>query len=197
MNSIFTDSKIPKFNHLLYIGAGTDPIPLPVAKKAVYVDKAYYPKWVDMLINKAKTLYSILEEPKIEWTQFENRPIAKITFKWAKMPHLTHSGDVTQVIYLFRTEDLDLGEDTFKEMTEKTDLMWTCGFEPKKECLRNMDLSQVVLAAGNYHGYSFLKQSHIVPEIFNYIGKFHSIQYLSDAFRGNKKINCITYFSFK
>ena len=190
-----TDTKIPKFNHLLYIGAGTDPIPLPVAINAVYVDKAYYPKSVDMLINKAKTFYSTLEEPKTEWNQFENRHVAKVTFKWAKMPNLTKAGDVTQLIYLFNTEDLDLGQDAFKEMTEKTDLMWTCGFEPKKECLKNMDLNQVILAAGNYDGYSQLKRNHTVPEIFNSIGKFHSIQYLSDAFRGNKKISM--YFSFK
>ena len=78
-----------RFERLIYPGSGDDPLPLPVAKKAIYVDLhgdlenpcKFRPGVISctsspesillVLIEKAKDLYNILEEPIIsEFTKF-------------------------------------------------------------------------------------------------------------------------------
>ena len=71
---------IKRFNKLLYIGSGTDPLPLPIAKNAVYVDASDIN--INSLVKEVKRRFQLLEEPKIEYSQIQGTPIATILFKW-------------------------------------------------------------------------------------------------------------------
>ena len=71
---------IKRFNKLLYIGSGTDPLPLPIAKNAVYVDAS--DTNMKSLVTEVKRRFQLLEDPKIEYSQIQGTPIATILFKW-------------------------------------------------------------------------------------------------------------------
>ena len=77
------------------------------------------------LIDQAKDVFSILDEPLVEWdTIEEDRPIAKVIFKWDEMPNLTKKCDTTNLIYLFGTEDTEIGsKENFKSFSEHVDLI--------------------------------------------------------------------------
>ena len=78
---------IKRFNKLLYIGSGTDPLPLPIAKNAVYVDASDIN--MKSLVKEVKRRFQLLEEPKIEYSQVQGTPMAIILFKWGSHPGLT------------------------------------------------------------------------------------------------------------
>ena len=78
---------IKRFNKMMYLGAGKDPFPLPIAKKAVYVDPMN--KSMELFIQRTKDFYPVIEEPVIELETIEGRPVAKIMFKWNQIGKLT------------------------------------------------------------------------------------------------------------
>ena len=102
------------------------------------------------LIDQAKDVFSILDEPFVEWdTIEEDRPIAKIIFKWDEMPNLTKKCDTTNLIYLFGTEDTEIGtKENFKSFSEHVDLIWWCGYDPDIKSFKNIDFKKVTLALG-------------------------------------------------
>ena len=75
---------IKRFNKLLYIGSGTDPLPLPIAQNAVYVDASNIN--INSLVTEIKRRFQILEEPKIDYSQIQGTPVATILFKWGYHP---------------------------------------------------------------------------------------------------------------
>ena len=78
---------IKRFNKVMYLGAGKDPFPLPLAKNAIYVDPMN--KSMELFIQRTKEFYPFLEEPIVKWTTIEDRPVAKIVFKWDQIGQLT------------------------------------------------------------------------------------------------------------
>ena len=121
-HSIPATEQITRFNKLMYIGPLYDPLPLPLAKEAIYVD--WMPRFwqnpvhkcdkngkydcnipeclIDCLITQAKDFFKI-EEPIVEWSTLQYRPIAEITFKWKDMYNITRNGDTTKLTYVFET----------------------------------------------------------------------------------------------
>ena len=78
---------IKRFNKLLYVGPGTDPLPLPIAKNAVYVDASDIN--LKSLVMEVKRRFQLLEEPKIEYSKVQGKPLATILLKWGYLPGLT------------------------------------------------------------------------------------------------------------
>ena len=78
---------IERFNKLLYVGPMTDPLPLPIAKKAIYVDASDIN--MKSLVKEAKRRFQLLEEPKIEYAEVQGKPLATIWFRWGFNPGLT------------------------------------------------------------------------------------------------------------
>ena len=84
----YVQDYVPKrYEKLLYIGALTDPLPLPIARNAVYVDICK----INMvaLINTAKQMYKLSQEPTIVYSNVEYREVAEILFEWGDNPPLT------------------------------------------------------------------------------------------------------------
>ena len=129
-HSIMPTEQITCFNKLMYIGPSHDPLPLPLAKEVIYVD--WMPRYwgnpvhrcdnengkfdcnipeclIDSLISQAKDYFEIEEEPKVEWSMLQYRPIAKITFKWKEMYNITKNGNFTELTYIFETRDFEMG----------------------------------------------------------------------------------------
>ena len=122
-HSISPPKPISRYNKLMYIGPLHDPLPLPVAKKAIYVD--WMPRFwqnpsckcekygkydcnmpeclIDCLITQAKDYFKIEDPVVVEWSTLQYRPIAKVTFKWKDMHNVTKDGDVTELTYIFET----------------------------------------------------------------------------------------------
>ena len=160
---IGTTKTIKRFDKILYLGSGSDALPLPIGKTAVFVDnrgnkgqqefnqrpsdKAEF--ILKELIDQAKDVFSILDEPFVEWDTIENRPIAKVLFKWGEMPNLTSKSDTTNLIYLFGTQDTDIGSnEDLKSFSEHVDLIWWCGYDPDLNSFKNIDFKKVALALG-------------------------------------------------
>ena len=78
---------INRYEKLLYIGSSTDTIPLPIAKTAIYVEITNIN--MEILIAETKRRYALLEDPVVEYSTFEDRPMAKMLFKWGENPGLT------------------------------------------------------------------------------------------------------------
>ena len=78
---------INRYEKLLYIGSGTDPIPLPIARNAIYVEITNIN--MEILIAETNRRYALLEEPIVEYSMTNNCPVAKILFKWGENPGLT------------------------------------------------------------------------------------------------------------
>ena len=107
-----------RYNKLYYAGPGVDPIPLPLAKTAVYVDigpnqkpLSHYKNEESMLqklIKKAKRYFQHSREPRVKWSEIDNYPIAEVIFTWDTMPGLTRKGEKTHLTFLFNTGDEDM-----------------------------------------------------------------------------------------
>ena len=104
-----------RYEKLFYPGGLSDGIPLPIAKKAIYVDKDLSPKKplieaskkvVKEMIEKIRGMYKLKNDPIKDWNMTrstENAPIAEVMFIWGDMPGLTKKGDTTKLIYFFKT----------------------------------------------------------------------------------------------
>ena len=78
---------INRYEKLLYFGSGTDTIPLPIAKNAIYVEITNIN--MEILIAETKRRYALLEHPVVEYSTIEDRPMAKMLLKWGENPGLT------------------------------------------------------------------------------------------------------------
>ena len=103
---------IERYEKLLYIGSRTDALPLPIARNALYVEISNIN--MNTLVNETKRRYSLLEDPQIEHSEFEDHKVSEVFFKWGENPGLTRFGDTTKLTYLQQTIDFELGtNDTF------------------------------------------------------------------------------------
>ena len=128
-HSIPPSKQISRYKKLMYIGPFNDPLPLPLAKKLIYVDiqpgfwlnhscgcnkygkyNCFMPEClIDCLITQAKDYFKIEDPVVVEWSTLQYRPIAKITFKWKDMYNITKDGDVSELTYIFETRDFEMG----------------------------------------------------------------------------------------
>ena len=83
---------INRYEKLLYIGSSTDTIPLPIAKNAIYVEITNIN--MEILIAETKRRYVLLEDPVVEYSTIEDRPVAKMLLKWGENPGLTRYSNV-------------------------------------------------------------------------------------------------------
>ena len=194
---ICPQSKTPKkqrYNKLLYIGSGTDPLPLPVAKSAVFVDrlnskihikcdnfgveKCDEPKCViGFLLEKVKSLYVILQKPVVTWYTISKRPVAKVVFEWGEMPFLTQHGDKTVLSYIFGTDDAEIGTNQYlKSFSMQVDIIWLCGYGPSLTSFKHINLKNIDLAVGCNHLY--------LPKALKHCANYYYIEHLklSDMF---------------
>lgn len=168
-HSIMPTEQITRFNKLMYIGPSHDPLPLPLAKEVIYVD--WMPRYwgnpvhrcdnengkfdcnipeclIDCLISQAKDYFEIEEEPKVEWSMLQYRPIAKITFKWKEMYNITKNGNFTELTYIFETRDFEMGtNEKLKKFSDDVDMIWICGFYPTAISFKHIDLSTITMAS--------------------------------------------------
>ena len=160
-----------RHNKLLYIGSGTDPLPLPVAKSAIFADILYskrcecddsagaekceLPKCIiRILLEKVKSLYVVLKRPVVTWYTVNKRPVAKVVFEWGDMPFLTQHGDKTVLNYIFGMEDYEFGTSlSFKSFSTQVDIIWLCGYGPSMRSFRHINFRNVDLAVGYNHLY--------------------------------------------
>ena len=78
---------INRYQKVLYVGSGFDVMPLPIAKRAVYVETGDIN--MELFVKEVKKMFTLLDNPTIEWSTIEDRPIAIMILKWAEMPNLT------------------------------------------------------------------------------------------------------------
>ena len=165
-HSIMPTEQITRFNKLMYIGPMNDHLPLPLAKEAIYVD--WMPRFwqnhvhtcdkigkhdcnipecvIDYLITQAKEYFEIKEEPKVEWSTLQYRPIAKVMFKWKDMYNITKNGNETELTYIFETRDFEMGtNEKLKKFSDDVDMIWICGFLPATVSFKHIDLSKVAI----------------------------------------------------
>ena len=166
-HSISPPKPISRYNKLMYIGPLHDPLPLPVAKKAIYVD--WMPRFwqnpsckcekngkydcrmpeclIDCLITQAKDYFKIEDPVVVEWSTLQYRPIAKVTFKWKDMHNLTKDGDVSELTYIFETRDFEMGtNEKLKSYSDDVDIIWICGHDPPMISFKHIDISMVTVA---------------------------------------------------
>ena len=94
---------------------------------------------IEYLIEQTQELYKNLNEPLVEWSEFENRPMAKVLLKWEEMENLTKHGDTTKLTYIFGTKDKEVGSnENFKLFYENVDILWWCGFSPQMTSLKHI-----------------------------------------------------------
>ena len=82
---------INRYQKVLYVGSGFDVMPLPIAKRAVYVETGDIN--MELFVKEVKKMFTLLDNPTIEWSTIEDRPIAIMILKWAEMPNLTRYVD--------------------------------------------------------------------------------------------------------
>ena len=82
---------INRYQKVLYVGSGFDVMPLPIARRAVYVETGDIN--MELFVKEVKKMFTILDNPTIEWSAIEDRPIAIMILKWAEMPNLTRYVD--------------------------------------------------------------------------------------------------------
>ena len=82
---------INRYQKVLYVGSGFDVMPLPIARRAVYVETGDIN--MELFVKEVKKMFTLLDNPTIEWSTIEDRPIATMILKWAEMPNLTRYVD--------------------------------------------------------------------------------------------------------